>query len=94
MQSFHMGNPVSPHYDIWTNGSCLPTTNAASSYDNGSYPRFAVKAESIGDVQKALDFARKNNVRLVIKNTGYIGMTGVIALLCTVSLTSSLDTIS
>ena len=37
----------------------------------GTNPRYAVNATSVADVQTAIAFARNNNVRLVIKDTGH-----------------------
>ena len=49
--------------------SCLP--DPAQPCSSTGYPAYAVQAESAGDVQAAVNFAARTNVRLVIKSTGH-----------------------
>jgi hypothetical protein len=40
--------------------------------EQGSVPAVGVDARSAQDVQAAITFASKHNLRLVVKNTGYV----------------------
>lgn len=51
------------------NDSCLPNTSAPCS--GLGYPIYVVNATSANDVKLAIDFARKNNVRLNVKASGH-----------------------
>ena len=68
--SFHSSNP-------WTvdnnDVSCLP--DPAQPCNPSGYPAYVVEAESPQDVQAAVHFANRTNVRLIVKGTGhdYIG---------------------
>ncbi|KAJ9133904.1 6-hydroxy-D-nicotine oxidase [Coniochaeta hoffmannii] len=50
----------------------MPTSNPdESNCTQGGFPVYAVKVSSVTHVQLAVNFARNNNIRLVIKNTGH-----------------------
>jgi hypothetical protein len=70
---FHQSNPISNAWNNWSNDSCLPYPDTPCS--GGGYPVYVVNATCKEDVKKGIDFARKNNVRLIVKGTGhdYIG---------------------
>jgi hypothetical protein len=51
------------------NDSCLPDT--AKPCNGLGYPVYVVNATSANDVKLAIDFARKNNVRLNVKASGH-----------------------
>ncbi len=57
----------------WVNDSCLPIPTVACTGEG--YPIYVVNATCAEDVKKGVDFARENNVRLVVKGTGvdYLG---------------------
>jgi len=71
---FHQANPISNYWNNWNNDSCLPITPTGPCSGKG-YPVYVVNATCKEDVKKSVDFARENNVRLVVKATGhdYIG---------------------
>ncbi|KAF9926674.1 hypothetical protein FBU30_003787 [Linnemannia zychae] len=48
---------------------CL--ANQTTSCEQGAVPLFTVNASNIADVQAAVRFAAKSNIRLVVKNTGH-----------------------
>ncbi|KAE9363516.1 FAD-binding domain-containing protein [Stipitochalara longipes BDJ] len=57
---------------LWNNDSCLPFepfNSSACSYEG--YPIYVVNATGKDDVKKGIDFARENNVRLVVKASGH-----------------------
>jgi hypothetical protein len=71
---FHQANPISNYWNNWNNDSCLPTIPTGPCSGRG-YPVYLVNATCKEDVKKGVDFARENNLRLVVKATGhdYIG---------------------
>lgn len=57
---------------LFTGLSCIPTSNPNSgTCTQGTYPVYVISAQSVWDVQSAVNFARNLNLRLVIKNTGH-----------------------
>ncbi|CAA7268663.1 unnamed protein product [Cyclocybe aegerita] len=66
-------NPNFETYLHW-NGSvdgCYRDTTLGFPCKQGSVPPIGVDARTVEDVQAAVVFARKNNLRLVVKNTGH-----------------------
>ena len=66
---FHANNPISSTRNNWNNDTCLP--NATDPCSGIGYPVYVVNATCADDVKKGVDFARDNNVRLIIKGTGH-----------------------
>ncbi|KAK4160556.1 putative FAD-linked oxidoreductase [Cladorrhinum sp. PSN259] len=56
---------------IWANMSCDPFTARDAPCSVGTYVQYAVKATGADDYRKTIAFATKNNIRLVIRNTGH-----------------------
>ncbi|KAK4501696.1 hypothetical protein PRZ48_007505 [Zasmidium cellare] len=56
---------------FFANQSCDPFTGKDGRCVLGTYNRFAVSVESASDVSKALRFAKRNNIRITIRNTGH-----------------------
>ena len=52
------------------NVTCSPFTSVDTPCTLGERPVYSVNVSGAADVQAALKFVQKNNVRLVIKNTG------------------------
>ncbi|KAF6820887.1 FAD binding domain protein [Colletotrichum plurivorum] len=80
---FHSADPASVP-SPWSNSSCNPIypngTSVAGDPDAGkkgcslgALPPYVVNATDASDVQKALRFAKKRNLRVTIKNTGHNG---------------------
>ncbi|KAI0197065.1 putative isoamyl alcohol oxidase [Xylaria flabelliformis] len=67
----HYPNPVEITSPYWQNESCSPFTDPSSSCVLGNYVSYTINVSSAADVAAGLDFAHKNNIRLVIKNTGH-----------------------
>lgn len=59
---------VAPYFQ---NQSCDPFTPQSSTCKVGTYPSYAIKITKASDAVAGMNFADKNNVRLVIKNTGH-----------------------
>jgi hypothetical protein len=60
---------------IFSNGTisaCYLDTTLGFPCEQGSVPVIGVDARSAKDVQAAVTFALKHNLRLVVKNTGYV----------------------
>jgi hypothetical protein len=66
---FHQANPISSAWNNWNNDSCLPYPDTPCSGEG--YPVYVVNATCEDDVKKGVDFARENNVRLIVKGTGH-----------------------
>jgi hypothetical protein len=52
------------------NLTCSPFTPADQPWELGERPVYSINVSSASDVQAGLKFVRKNNLRLVIENTG------------------------
>jgi hypothetical protein len=61
--------PSASAWPNWNNDSCIPFLPAPCS--NEGYPIYVVNATNKDDVKKGVDFARENNVRLVVKASGH-----------------------
>lgn len=55
----------------FANDSCDPFSLEASPCLMGNYVDYAVNVSSANDVIAAINFAKKNNIRFVIRNTGH-----------------------
>ncbi|KAF2201703.1 FAD binding domain-containing protein [Delitschia confertaspora ATCC 74209] len=66
----HEGDPTSIMFPIYQGRTCMPG-NPTVDCTLGGFPQFVVNATTVAQVQLALNFARNNNLRLVVKNTGH-----------------------
>ncbi|KAL7944950.1 hypothetical protein V8C42DRAFT_353272 [Trichoderma barbatum] len=53
------------------NNTCTPLTDPSTPCVPGNRAAYSIDVRSAGDAQAGLQFARKNNIRLVIKNSGH-----------------------
>jgi hypothetical protein len=67
----HISSPSSIMASFFANYSCDPFTPKESPCDIGTYVSYTVNATSASDYQKTIDFARRNNIRITIRNTGH-----------------------
>jgi len=60
-------------YPYWTNDTCpfTTTTNASATCTRGYYAEYVIMAKTVQHIKAGVDFARDNNLRLVIRNTGH-----------------------
>lgn len=59
-------------WPLYQGRTCLPPGyNAVDNCTLGGYPSYAVNVSSVAEIQLAVNFARSNNLRLVVKNTGH-----------------------
>jgi hypothetical protein len=56
---------------FFANQSCDPFTAQSTPCQLGNYVSYAVNVSCVADVQAALSFARDNNIRIVVRNTGH-----------------------
>ncbi|KAM4060976.1 FAD binding domain-containing protein [Hirsutella rhossiliensis] len=66
---WHTENPVSVMRDQFTKYSCLPDPKVPCS--GQGYPPYVVDAFTAEHVKIGVDFARKHNIRLVVRGTGH-----------------------
>ncbi|KAI1185598.1 hypothetical protein F5B17DRAFT_432374, partial [Nemania serpens] len=67
----HINQPsdfLSPYFNNYT---CDPFTPRSQPCTLGNYVSYVINVTSAADVQAGIAFAEKNNIRLVIKNTGH-----------------------
>jgi hypothetical protein len=55
----------------FANQSCDPFTSSSTPCELGNYVSYSVNASGAADIQAAVNFARTNKVRLVVRNTGH-----------------------
>ncbi|KAK4185827.1 6-hydroxy-D-nicotine oxidase, partial [Podospora australis] len=71
----HENDPTSIFWPLFSGRTCMPTTTENSSTSanctHGGFPVYTVNATSVRHIQLGINFARNNNLRLVIKNTGH-----------------------
>ncbi|KUJ23468.1 FAD-binding domain-containing protein [Mollisia scopiformis] len=70
---FHQRDPISAEWNNWNNDSCLP--DASFPCSAAGYPVYVVNATTREHVKAGVDFARKYNIRLIVKSSGhdYVG---------------------
>ena len=64
-------DPTSNAWPIFQGRTCLPVDNPRGNCTLGGFPAYAVNITSVYQIQLAINFARRSNLRLVIKNTGH-----------------------
>ncbi|KGO46867.1 FAD linked oxidase, N-terminal [Penicillium expansum] len=67
----HYESPSSIMASVFTNLSCNPFSSKSSPCSIGNYVQYTVNATDAADVQETINFAARNNIRLVIRNTGH-----------------------
>lgn len=71
-EQWHTDHPISNLVTFWTNDTCLPLgASPSDSCTRGYYGDYVVLAKTREHVKATIDFARKRNLRLVIRNTGH-----------------------
>ncbi|PYH91411.1 FAD/FMN-containing dehydrogenase [Aspergillus ellipticus CBS 707.79] len=67
----HFVSSSSVMQSYFANQSCDPFTAESRPCELGNYVSYAVNVSSSADVAAAIKFAKSNNIRLVIRNTGH-----------------------
>ncbi|KAM6536221.1 hypothetical protein FALCPG4_002234 [Fusarium falciforme] len=69
--SLHIRDPTSVMSPLYEGLTCPPSEDPSGKCTLGGYPIYSVDARNVAHIQLAVNFARSNNIRLVIKNTGH-----------------------
>jgi len=58
---------------FWSNSTCYPSNAGSCTSDckQGVVPTYVIKATKVSDIQAGIKFAKKYNLRLIIRNTGH-----------------------
>ena len=67
----HIPSSSSIMQAYFANQSCDPFTDRSKPCTLGNYVSYAVKVGDTGDVVAALDFAKQNKIRVLVRNTGH-----------------------
>ncbi|KAK4156094.1 hypothetical protein C8A00DRAFT_12939 [Chaetomidium leptoderma] len=67
----HANDPTSVMSPLYTGETCMPQNGDTSQCTLGGFPSYAIKAQSVYQIQLAVNFARTVGLRLVVKNTGH-----------------------
>jgi hypothetical protein len=68
LNTFHADNPISFMENNWNNDTCLPNATVCT---GEGYPIYVINGTCTGDVKKGIDFARSENICLIVKGTGH-----------------------
>ncbi|KAI8960805.1 FAD binding domain protein [Daldinia sp. FL1419] len=71
LPKLHYESAHSPMAHVFTNMSCDPFTTRDAQCTVGNYIAYAVNAPGVLEYRETLNFAKKRNIRLVIRNTGH-----------------------
>lgn len=66
-----MADPTSMMSPVYQGLTCQVTDDPTQSCTLGALPYYAVNISTVAQVQLTINFARNNNIRLVVKNTGH-----------------------
>ncbi|KAL2020586.1 hypothetical protein VTK56DRAFT_8174 [Thermocarpiscus australiensis] len=70
-EQFQVELPAAALWTYFTNDTCRPTTNPSDTCTLGYYPVLVIMAKTVAHIQAGINFARDNNLRLIIRNTGH-----------------------
>ncbi|KAF5313697.1 hypothetical protein D9611_010108 [Ephemerocybe angulata] len=71
-EQWNTDHPISNLWPYWTNGTCTPfPADSSSTCTRGFYGDYVVTAKTRAHIKSTIDFARRNNLRLIIRNTGH-----------------------
>ncbi|KAK3336432.1 hypothetical protein B0T19DRAFT_38823 [Cercophora scortea] len=73
---FHQADPISTYWNQWNNDSCLPEEGLPCS--GQGYPVYVINATTADHVRLGVNYARRHNIRLVVKSSGhdFLGRSG------------------
>ncbi|KAH7130580.1 FAD/FMN-containing isoamyl alcohol oxidase-like protein MreA [Dendryphion nanum] len=64
-------HPIANLWPLYTNNTCLPTDNPDGTCTRGFYGDYVIVATKKAHLKAGVDFARKYNLRLIVRNTGH-----------------------
>ncbi|KAF2004791.1 isoamyl alcohol oxidase [Amniculicola lignicola CBS 123094] len=71
-EDWHAEQQVTNMWTFYTNHTCNPTaTRSSGQCTLGHLPEYVIMAKAKEHIKAGVDFARENNLRLVIRNTGH-----------------------
>jgi len=70
-EQYQIENPTAGLWTYFTNDTCRPTTTPSSTCTLGYYPVLYIAAQTTAHIQAGINFARENNLRLIVRNTGH-----------------------
>ncbi|KAH6692456.1 isoamyl alcohol oxidase [Plectosphaerella plurivora] len=68
---WNVDTPALNLWKYWTNVTCTPTEDPTESCTLGYYGVYVIMAKTHDHIKAGINFARDNNLRLVIRNTGH-----------------------
>ncbi|KAI4694177.1 uncharacterized protein J4E84_002759 [Alternaria hordeiaustralica] len=69
--NLHTDDPTSIMSQWASGNTCTPTSQPNSNCSQGGWPEYVVRATTLRHIQLAVNFARNQDIRLVIKNSGH-----------------------
>ncbi|KAI1505828.1 hypothetical protein F5X99DRAFT_415863 [Biscogniauxia marginata] len=70
-EAWTVDQPAAELWTYFTNDTCRPTADSTEPCTLGYYGIYVIVAQSRDHVKAGIDFARENNLRLIIRNTGH-----------------------
>ncbi|KAK4450485.1 hypothetical protein QBC34DRAFT_437309 [Podospora aff. communis PSN243] len=70
-EQWQIEHPIALMWTLSTNETCRPTTNPQDTCTSGYYGVYVIEAKTKAHIKEGIDFARKKNLRLIIRNTGH-----------------------
>ncbi|KAF2200040.1 FAD-binding domain-containing protein, partial [Delitschia confertaspora ATCC 74209] len=70
-EQFIVDTQVGNLWPLYTNNTCLPSSDPSKTCTKGFYPEYVIMATKKEHIKAGVDFARENNLRLLIRNTGH-----------------------
>ncbi|KAH7128517.1 FAD binding domain-containing protein [Dendryphion nanum] len=71
-EDWHADQQVTNMWTYWTNHTCNPSTTARNTACTlGHLPEYVIMAKTAAHIKAGVDYARTNNIRLLIRNTGH-----------------------
>ncbi|KAK3942466.1 hypothetical protein QBC46DRAFT_426266 [Diplogelasinospora grovesii] len=63
--------PAAGLWTYFTNDTCRPTSNPTDTCTLGYYPVLVIMAKTADHIKAGIQFANRNNLRLIMRNTGH-----------------------
>ncbi|KAL2192505.1 hypothetical protein P885DRAFT_72919 [Corynascus similis CBS 632.67] len=70
-EQWTVSQPAAALWTYFTNDTCVPTQNPTEKCTLGYYGVYVIMATKPQHVKAGIDFARQNNLRLIVRNTGH-----------------------
>lgn len=71
LRRIRVEQPAAELWTYFTNDTCRPTDDPTASCTLGYYPVYVILAQTTAHIKAGIDFARQNNIRLIVRNTGH-----------------------